>query len=83
MVNFGYIGALLLAFCALPQTIMCIIEGNARGISHLFLLSWYLGEILMLVYCLHIGLRGPLLYNYLANVAMLTIITRYKYFERK
>lgn len=80
----GYVGAGLLAICAFPQMIMCAVEGHARGISHLFLLSWYIGEILMLYYCVAvIGTSGPLFYNYLANVIMLSVIARYKYWERK
>jgi uncharacterized protein with PQ loop repeat len=78
----GYLGALLLAVCALPQMFMSIRQGHARGISHLFLLSWYIGELLMLAFCVEtIGMSGPLFWNYLANIVMLSIIVRYKYFE--
>lgn len=79
----GYTGAFLLAICALPQTIECIIKGNAKGINLLFLMSWYLGEILMLYYCVVTVGAGPLFYNYLANSLMLTFIVRYKFLERK
>lgn len=79
----GFTGAALLAVCAIPQTIKSIVDGHARGISHLFLLSWYVGEILMLIFChLTIG-AGPLFYNYLINTLLLTIIVKYKYKERK
>jgi uncharacterized protein with PQ loop repeat len=78
----GYSGALLLAVCALPQMIMSIRQGHARGISHLFLLSWYVGELLMLAFCVAtIGIGGPLFWNYLANTLMLSVIVRYKYLE--
>lgn len=79
----GWIGAALLAICALPQTIMCIQQGHARGISHMFLLSWYIGELCLLAYVLQIGLSGALFYNYLLNVILLTVIVRYKYWERR
>ena len=79
----GYTGGLLLAVCALPQMLLCLCQGHAKGISSLFLLSWYIGEILMLIFCLEtIGSSGPLFYNYVANVVMLTVIVRYKYFPR-
>lgn len=77
----GYTGAGLLAICALPQMVMSIIYGHARGISSLFLLSWYIGEILMLIFCAMTVGNGPLFWNYLANTAMLTVIVRYKYWE--
>lgn len=80
----GYIGAGLLALCALPQMIMTLKDGHARGISSLFLLSWYIGEILMFYFLVMTSNeRGPLFYNYLINVIMLTVIVKYKYWERK
>jgi len=82
--SLGYIGALLLAVCAVPQMIMCMIDGHAKGISHLFLLSWYFGEILMLIFCYDtVAHDSPLFVNYAVNVAILTIIAKYKYFPRR
>lgn len=78
----GYTGALLLAICAFPQMLMSVVDGHAKGISHLFLLSWYLGEILMLIFCYQTIGTGPLFYNYLANTIMLTVIFKYKYWGR-
>lgn len=78
----GWIGATLLAICAIPQTILCHKQGHARGISHIFLLTWYVGELAMLLYLMQLGLYGPLFWNYLINFALLTIIVRYKYWER-
>ena len=79
----GYFGALLLAVCAFPQMIFSIKEGNSVGLSHGFLLSWYIGEILMLVFTvITIGTSGPLFYNFLANTVMLTVIVKYKYWPR-
>ena len=80
----GYIGAILLAVCAFPQMVVSIIDGHSRGLSQYFLLTWYLGELLMLAFCVQtIGMVGPLFWNYLINVLMLTVIVRYKYWERK
>lgn len=79
----GYVGAFLLAICAFPQMVMCAVKGHARGLSHGFLLSWYFGEIFMLYYCIKtVGTNGPLFYNYFANTIMLSVIVRYKYWER-
>lgn len=83
MDKIGYIGAGLLAVCALPQMIMSIIDGHSRGLSHLFILSWYFGELLMLYYVYQtVGAHGPLFFNYLANALMLTVIVKYRYWER-
>ena len=80
----GYTGAILLAICALPQMLLSTFQGHADGISTLFLMSWYIGEVLMLAFCLQtIGFSGPLVYNYAANVAMLTVIVKYKFFPRR
>lgn len=80
----GYIGALLLAVCAIPQAIMSVKDGHSDGLSHAFLLSWLFGEILMLIFVLDtVGAHGPLFYNYLLNTGLLLIITRYKYLPRR
>lgn len=79
----GYAGAILLAICALPQMIMSILDGHSRGLSHMFLMSWYIGEIFMLAFTLSItGPTGPLFYNYAINTLMLTVIVKYKYLPR-
>ena len=80
----GFSGAFLLAICAVPQAWQCIVQGHGRGLNSSFLLSWYIGELLMLLYVYkYIGTFGPLFWNYAINVALLTIIVRYKYLERK
>jgi uncharacterized protein with PQ loop repeat len=80
----GYIGAFLLSVCAFPQMIMSINAGHSKGLSHGFLLSWYVGELCMLYFCVDtIGMSGPLFWNYTINTIMLTVIVRYKYWERR
>lgn len=80
----GYLGAILLSICALPQAIMSIVTGNSYGLSFLFLWCWYLGEMLMLQHVVAtIGMHGPLFWNYLINFLLLTIIVWYRYFPRK
>lgn len=80
----GYIGAGLLAICAFPQMLKSIIDGHARGVSHLFLWFWYLGEIFMTIFCYSsLPITSPLMLNYIANTIMLTVIVKYKYLERK
>jgi uncharacterized protein with PQ loop repeat len=80
----GYLGAILLAFCALPQAIMSIINGHSRGLSFMFLWMWYLGEMFMLQHVMAtIGITGPLFWNYFINFILLTIIVWYRYFPRK
>lgn len=79
----GYIGALMLAICALPQAIMSLREGNSYGLSHGFLWLWYLGEIFTIVYIIDkLGTSGPLFLNYATNIGLITIIMYYKYFPR-
>lgn len=80
----GFMGAILLALCALPQAIMSIVTGNSHGISWLFLWMWYLGELLTLHYITQtIGLHGPLFWNYFINVLFVSIIVWYKHFPRE
>lgn len=80
----GYIAGFLFAFCALPQAMQSYKEGNSRGINNLFLWMWFLGEVLMTIYVyVKHGMDMPLLINYWFNTALILVIMRYKYWERK
>jgi uncharacterized protein with PQ loop repeat len=78
----GIIGAILFAFCGLPQAITCIKTGNSRGLSWTFLIMWFFGEIFTIIYILpkHDYI---LLGNYIMNFAFLLIMLKYKIWERK
>ena len=77
----GYIGAFLLAFCALPQTYKSYKEGHSEGLSHAFLWMWGIGEVLLLVYVIP-AKDYPLILNYGINALLVAIILKYKYFPR-
>jgi len=78
----GWIGQLLLAACAIPQAIHSIKVKHAKGISWVFLLFWYIGEILSFIYIIPIG-KIPLLINYMVNIICITIIVYIKHKENK
>lgn len=46
----GWLGALLLMICALPQTLKCIKTKSAAGVDLGFLIMWWLGAASMMVY---------------------------------
>lgn len=74
----GWIGSLLLAYCALPQVILTIRTKSAKGISWGFLLMWSIGEILTFIYIVSTTMSPPLLINYGLNIIFLVIIIFYK-----
>lgn len=79
----GYVAGFLFAFCAAPQAWKCYKQGNAREMAHLTLWMWFFGEILTIYYVwVSKGFDGPLMFNYIMNLVFVTIIMRYKYFER-
>jgi uncharacterized protein with PQ loop repeat len=79
MAILGYLGALLLGACALPLLVRTLRDGHARGVSALFLVSWFLGECLMLAYVVLLpALSIPLFANYLANVLMVGLVCFYR-----
>ena len=79
----GFIGAALLAICALPQAAQSYKQGHSQGINDTFLWCWFCGEMLMLSYVLrYVDGYGPLFWNYLINTILLGIIVYYKYFPR-
>lgn len=80
----GFLGAALLAVCALPQAIQSIRQGNSDGLSEVFLICWYSGELFMFSYVLvYVPGFGPLFWNYFLNTILLTIIVYYRYFPRR
>ncbi len=71
----GYIGAILFAFCAVPQVIKTWKTKRARDLSWLFLLFWLFGEVLTLIYIgiddvIHQLTHIPLYLNYAFNIIL-------------
>ena len=77
----GWIGSLLLAFCAVPQAIQSYRQKHSHGISKLFLMMWMVGEILTAAYILP-KKDYPLLVNYAINIACLVVISKYKWYPK-
>lgn len=79
----GWIGALCLACCAVPQSIMSIKQGHSDGISKGLLWFWSLGEIFTLIYIWYGSRDLPLLVNYGANIVFIGVVIWYKVFPRE
>jgi uncharacterized protein with PQ loop repeat len=77
METVAWIGSIALALCALPQTILCVKQKHARGLSWGFIGIWFTGEVCMLSYVFSLW-NWPLIFNYGANAVMLAIILTYK-----
>lgn len=71
----GVLGALLLGGCCLPQTIKTIKLNRADDISWMFLMMWFIGELIMIVYVLvKPEIDYLLLGNYGINLSLLVPI---------
>jgi uncharacterized protein with PQ loop repeat len=76
---FGWIGASLLAVCAVPQAYDSWKTGNSYGITWGLLMLWLWGELFTLVYLFSKDVYDlPLICNYVANVFFVGIIIWYK-----
>ncbi len=80
----GWVGAILFAFCAVPQVIRTMKDGHAENLSSLFLWMWFSGAVL----CaggtlLDVGVVPWLLVNYLLNLLCVIALLRYKLFPRR
>ena len=73
----GWIGSAMFAMCGLPQAVQSSREGHSDGLSWLFLLMWFFGEIFTMIYVWP-KMDYPLLANYLTNMVFLVIILFYK-----
>jgi uncharacterized protein with PQ loop repeat len=81
----GWLGSFFFSICAMPQAYECWVNGNANGLSSMFLASWTLGEILTMAYVIHEQSRTganmwPLLANYTFNLLGLFVIIYFKVF---
>jgi MtN3 and saliva related transmembrane protein len=74
----GWVGSFLLAFCGLPQCIKSWREKNSDGISLGFILSWTIGEVLLLFYVLPKN-DIVLIMNYTINIFFCAVILFYKW----
>lgn len=76
-------GTILLATCGLPQLVKSYREGHSLGISWLFILAWFLGEIFLLIYIITESKGFILMLNYVMNTLFAGGILYYKLFPRK
>ncbi len=79
----GWIGSLLLAFCAAPQAVKSAKEGSTQGVSPTFLWAWFWGEIFTLFYVVFDKFSIPLIINYFVNLIFISIIIWFYYKPRK
>jgi len=80
----GWIGSICFAVCAIPQVLKCIRHGNADGLSPLFLLLWFTGEVCYIIAVLmEFGWVDWMLTNYIVNFVCLCWIIRYKFWPRR
>lgn len=77
----GYAGALINTVSTVPQIIKTYLTKDVTSLSILFLLSWFLGCLLLFIYILLTSGTIPLYINYICNVLfpLILIIMYYKY----
>lgn len=73
----AWAGSILLAICAFPQVVKTVKEGHCEQLSWLFLLSWFVGEILLVFHSMDIG-DVALFFNYSFNSALIVILLHYR-----
>jgi uncharacterized protein with PQ loop repeat len=72
----GYMSSILLGFCGLPAAIESIIKKQCN-IPYSLIIPWYLGEICATIYLLGTEI-SPLIWNYLVNIILISIMIYYK-----
>jgi uncharacterized protein with PQ loop repeat len=84
METFAIIGTSLLFLCPLPQTIMCIRNGNADGLASSGLMMWMFGCLMMFIYLMSLPNTSIyVLINYGVGIIFSFIQCFYKAFPRK
>lgn len=71
----GWIGAVLLAGCGIPQAIKAYRTKHVDDLSALFLWMWVLGEVLVLLYIVwNDYTQWPLIFNYGVNIIVIVFL---------
>ena len=78
---FGWVGSVAYAVAAIPQVVMCIRNGHARGFSRGFAYLCLTGAILSCIYAFP-ERDYILLLNFSFGIVLNLIILKYSYFER-
>ena len=78
----GWLGSVLLAFCAFPQAIKSVKDGHSQGLDFWYLTLWTIGEILTLFAVLGDVPIKYLIFNYAMNLFFLSVIWFYVFFPR-
>ncbi len=79
----GWVGSILFALCAVPQAWQSWKNKHSDGLTWPFLLMWFFGEILTIIYVSQKNDVIPLLTNYYLNIVLLVIIIWYRLFPQK
>lgn len=70
----GWIGAILLATCGIPQAYKSIKTKRFEGLSLVFIMWWGFGELFTLWYITERAFKWPLIFNYVINIIVVFII---------
>jgi uncharacterized protein with PQ loop repeat len=77
--SMGWLSALFLGGCGIPQAYLSWRTGRADDVSMTFLLMWLAGEIFGIIYILNIDkFLMPIFANEVLNVFLIAIILKYK-----
>lgn len=82
METIGWVGGILLAFCGIPQAMKSFRDKHSNGLAWGFILMWFFGEVLLMIYILPLG-KWPLYLNYGANLILVSIILWFKVFPNR
>ena len=77
MNKLGWVGAILLSFCAVPEVIRSL-RTETCSLSWGLLMMWGLGELLTLISVIYLVPTGWLILNYSVNLVCITILVRFK-----
>lgn len=80
----GWMGSAAFAICGLPQAWECYKHKTARGINPLFIGLWLIGEVCYVIsVLLKFGWVSWMMFNYVANILSIMVITYYLLKDKK
>lgn len=74
----GWVGSILLALCGLPELIRTVKDGRCH-VGWGMLLTWFFGEVFVLIHVISSLNDLALVTNYTLNIAILSVMIYYKF----
>jgi uncharacterized protein with PQ loop repeat len=73
----GIIGSVLMSICTIPQTVKCVVQGHANGLSLISLIITLIGSCCILTYMIYSNVGIIIMFNIIVLIITMSIQIKY------